>query len=326
MITGIIILTIASIVNLGLSFLFSLIETALIITDDIRIRIMINKAKNDKIKNRLIKILEKRDKHGAALSVVITLTNVTGSSALGSLALFYLPTHYVLAYTLIITYLMLVFARTIPKIYARKVNEKVLRSFSWLIRGIYFFSIPILAFTLIWVKIFRLSSNKKKLSITDLRGIIEVYKDSGVLAKQEHNILESVFAVKEQLVENFIQKEKEIYTLKGESSVSVYEDIITKYQSKKFFIKIDENVVGIARKIDLLSYLASKDKSSSDNLLVKDFMKKSVIIQGSEKLIDIIVKMEKKKLGQAIVLDTEGNPMGIISLKDIYLFLLGKKS
>lgn len=88
MITGIIILTIASIVNLGLSFLFSLIETSLIITDDIRIRIMINKAKNDKIKNRLIKILEKRDKHGAALSVVITLTNVTGSSALGSLALF----------------------------------------------------------------------------------------------------------------------------------------------------------------------------------------------------------------------------------------------
>jgi len=176
------------------------------------------------------------------------------------------------------------------------------------------------------VKIFRLSSNKKKLSITDLRGIIEVYKDSGVLAKQEHNILESVFAVKEQLVENFIQKEKEIYTLKGESAVSVYEDIITKYQSKKFFIKVDENVVGIARKIDLLSYLANKDKSSSDNLLVKDFMKKSVIIQGSEKLIDIIVKMEKKKVGQAIVLDTEGNPMGIISLKDIYLFLLGKKA
>lgn len=326
MITGIIILTIASIVNLGLSFLFSLIETSLIITDDIRIRIMINKAKNDKIKNRLIKILEKRDKHGAALSVVITLTNVTGSSALGSLALFYLPAHYVLAYTLIITYLMLVFARTIPKIYARKVNEKVLRSFSWLIRAIYFFSIPILAFTLIWVKIFRLSSNKKKLSITDLRGIIEVYKDSGVLAKQEHNILESVFAVKEQLVENFIQKEKEIYTLKGESAVSVYEDIITKYQSKKFFIKIDGSVVGIARKIDLLSYLANKENSEKDNLLVKDFMKKSVIIQGSEKLIDIIIKMEKKKIGQAVVLDAEGNPMGIISLKDIYLFLLGKKS
>ena len=55
-------------------------------------------------------------------------------------------------------------------------------------------------------------------------------------------------------------------------------------------------------------------------------MKKSVIIQGSEKLIDIIIKMEKKKIGQAVVLDAEGNPMGIISLKDIYLFLLGKKS
>lgn len=326
MITGIIILTVASIANLGLSFLFSLIETSLIITDDIRMRIMINKAKNEKIKNRLIKILEKRDKHGAALSVVITLTNVTGSSVLGSLALFYLPAHYVLAYTLIITYLMLVFARTIPKIYARKVNEKALSSFSWLIRSVYFFSIPILAFTLIWVKIFRLSSSKKKLSITDLRGIIEVYKDSGVLAKQEHNILESVFSVKEQLIENFIQKDKEIYTLKGESPVAAYEDIISKYQSKKFFIKINGSVVGIARKIDLLSYLADKSENNKENLLVKNFMKKSVVIQGSEKLIDIIVKMEKKKVGQAIVLDPEGKPIGIISLKDIYLFLLGKKS
>ena len=81
-------------------------------------------------------------------------------------------------------------------------------------------------------------------------------------------------------------------------------------------------------KILLLNIKAKSflSKSSSDNLLVKDFMKKSVIIQGSEKLIDIIVKMEKKKVGQAIVLDTEGNPMGIISLKDIYLFLLGKKA
>lgn len=326
MITGIIILTIASIANLGLSFLFSLIETSLIITDDIRIRIMINKTKNEKIKKRLIKILEKRDKHGAALSVVITLTNVTGSSVLGSLALFYLPAHYVLAYTLIITYLMLVFARTIPKIYARKINEKALSSFSWLIRVIYFFSIPILAFTLFWVKIFRLSSSKKKLSITDLRGIIEVYKDSGILAKQEHNILESVFSVKEQLIENFVQKDKEIYTLKGESPVIAYEDIITKYQRKKLFVQIGNDIVGIARKSDLLGHLADKDSPDRGSKLVKSFMKKSIIIHGGEKLIDIIVKMEKKKIGQAIVLDAEGNPIGIISLKDIYLFLLGKKS
>lgn len=324
MLTGIIILTIASLANLGLSFLFSLIETSLIITDDIRIRMMINKSKNEKVKKRLIKILEKRDKHGAALSVVITLTNVTGSSALGSLALFYLPTHYVLAYTLIITYLMLVFARTVPKIYARNVNEKVLRSYSWLIRGIYIFSIPILAFTLVWVKIFRLSSSKKKLSITDLRGIIEIYKDSGVLAKQEHNILESVFSVKEQLVENFIQKDKEIFTLKGESPIIAYEDIITKYQRKKFFVKKDGVVIGIARKMDLLNYLANKDNSG--DFTVDNFMKKSVVVQGTEKLIDIIVKMEKKKVGQAIVLDIENIPVGIISLKDIYLFLLGKKS
>lgn len=324
MITGIIILAIASFVNLGLSFLFALIETSLIITDDIKIKIMINKTKNEKIKQRLIKILEKRDKHGAALSVVITLTNVTGSSALGSLALFYLPTHYVLFYTLIITYLMLVFARTVPKIYARKVNEKVLFKFSWLIRGIYIFSVPILAFTLIWVKIFGLSSNKKKLSITDLRGIIEVYKDSGVLAKQEHNILESVFSVKEQLVENFIQKDKEIFTLKGESPVIAYEDIINKYQPKKFFVKQNGEIKGIARKVDLMSYLANK--KPDDNTTVDKYIKKSVIINGTEKLIDIIVKMEKKKVGQAIVLDSEEKAIGIISLKDIYLFLLGKKA
>lgn len=321
--TGIIILAVASLLNVGLSFLFSLIETSLIITDDVRIRIMIKKAKSEKVKKRLIKILEKRDKHGAALSVVITLTNVTGSSALGSLALFYLPSHYVLIYTLIMTYLMLVFARTVPKIYARKVNEKVLMRCSWLIRGICIFSVPILAFTLIWVKIFRLSAQKKKLSITDLKNIIDVYKDSGVLDKHEHNIVNSVFAVKEQLIENFVHNDKEIFTLKAESPVMAYEDIIGKYQRKKFFVQENGVVKGIVRKVDLLAYLAQKDRT--DEVKVSKFMKKSVIIQGSEKLIDVIVNMKKKKVGQAVVLDAEQKPIGILSLKDIYLFLLDQQ-
>lgn len=319
---GIVVLVTASLLNLALSFLFSLIETSLIITDDVKMRMLINKEKNEKKKKRIIKILEKRDPHGAALSVAITLTNVTGSSILGSMAAAALSSGHVIIFTLAITYLMLVFARTVPKIYARKINEKIIKKLSWLIRGVYIFSIPILAFTLIWVKILGLNGHKKKLSITELKGIIGVYRDSGIIAEHEEKIFESVFAVKNELIENFVHKEKEIFTLNADSPVNAYKDIIKKYKRKKFFVEKDGNIVGIAFHRDLLSTLLSTERKENP---VSEYTKKALIVNGTEKLVDIIVKLEDRKLVQSIILDAEREPIGILSIKDIYLLLAGRK-
>lgn len=312
------ILIIASIINLSLSFIFSLIETSLIITDDVKLKILINRCQSHdkKTAQDLKKILENRDGHGAALSVAITLTNVTGSSILGSMASKYLPSAYVIVFTIMITYFMLIFARTVPKIYARSINEKVIQQFSWIIRGIYIITYPILSLTLIWLRILGLRKNKKTLSISELKDIISVYKESGIIGVHESRILDTVFSVKNKMIDNFINKDKEIFTLDANMPVEGYKSIIKKYKRKKFFVENEGHIIGVAFHRELLTALLDKKDS-----LIFQYTKKAILVSTNTTLVDVIVSMEKEKYSQAIILDGQEEPIGILSKKDIYLLL-----
>lgn len=314
------ILIFASILNLSLSFLFSLVETSLMITDDVKFQALINREINHKKKKRLKKILQRRDKHGAALSVAITLTNVTGSSILGSMASKYLPSQWVILFTILITYFMLVFARTIPKIYARKINHQVLLKFNRLIRFNYFISIPILWFTLIWVKIFGLNKNNKKPTISELKEIVNVYQNNGVIKTTEGEIFENMFNVRDHDVSRFIKKKKIIEVLHKDSNILDYKDLLIRTQNKKFFVA-DENekIIGIVHYKDLIHSLLNEE-----NQKVKEYLKLAKFVNKGDLIINVIPLLDNK-ISHIIIVDDEDKALGIASLKDLYFFMAGKK-
>ena len=316
---GWIILATVSIFNLCLSFFFSLIETSYIITDDIKMRILLAKTQDTGLYGTLKKLSENRDRYGASLSIAITLTNVTGSTILGSLANAYLSNMAVIIYMVVITYLMLVFARTIPKILARKINEKIITKYARFINIIYIVTKPVLITTLFWVKLFGLRTSKKKLSLTELQNIIDVYRDSGVIEAHEDEIFDNIISVKNKLIEHFISKEKEIFTLNADTKVSSYKSIIKKYKKKKFFVENNGDIVGIAFHRDLLAELLSKN---SDN--ISKHTKKAILIEEDTRIADVIIQMKQSKITQSVIMDKIGEPIGILSMKDIYGFLMGR--
>lgn len=317
----ILILIFASLLNLGLSFLFSLVETSLMITDDIKFQALIYKQEKENRKKRLKKILYKRDKHGAALSVAITLTNVTGSSILGSMAAKYLPASYVILFTILITYFMLVFARTVPKIYARKVNQKTLVRYSGLIRFIYFISIPILWFTLIWVKIFRLNSNKVKPSISEIKEMVSVYKKNGIIQNSESAIVEHLFDLRETCIGEVFSKKKPIEKLNSGSSVENCREIIISTSHKKLLAVDDyDQVIGIVN-LHNLSHCLLKGET---DILINKFIKPVLFVNEADRIIDVISNFSNNR-SQAVIFNENSDPVGIVSMKELYFFITGKK-
>lgn len=315
------ILLFASVLNLGLSFLFSLVETSLMITDDITFQSIIKKQTNEKKKKLLKKIFQRRDKHGAALSVAITLTNVTGSSMLGSMAAQFLNSTYVIIFTILITYFMLVFARTIPKIYARRVNQKTLIKYALLIRIIYFLSIPILWFTLIWVKIFKLQNTKKKLTISELKDIVSIYKKNGIIQNTEEMIFGKLMDVREANMGALFKKERIIERLEENKKISFYVDTLINSKNKKLYVVNDKNkITGIVNHKDLVLSLLRKE-----DLIIKDFSKKIKFVNHNDLIIEVISKLDQKTVN-VIVLDEDSKPMGISSIKDLYFYMTGKKN
>lgn len=317
----ILILIFASMLNLGLSFLFSLVETSLMITDDIKFQSLIYRQDKEKKKKRLKKIFYKRDKHGAALSVAITLTNVTGSSILGSMAAKYLPSAYVILFTVLITYLMLVFARTVPKIYARKVNQKTLVKYSALIRFIYFISIPILWFTLIWVKIFKLNNNKNKPSISELKEMVSVYKKNGIIQNSESAIVEHLLDLRETCIGEVFSKKKPIDKLISGKSVEDCRDIIISATYKKLLVVDDyDQVVGIINLHNLSHCLLTGETET----IINKYIKPVLFINETDRIIDVISNFSNNR-SQAVIFNENSVPVGIVSMKELYFFITGKK-
>lgn len=314
------ILILASVLNIGLSFLFSLIETSLIITDDLKFQTLISKVKDENKKRRLGRILRKRDKYGASLSVAITLTNVTGSSILGSMAAKYLDATWVIVFTVAITYFMLVFARTVPKIYARKVNLEILSKYASLIQFVYTLCIPILWFTLIWVKILRLEKNAKKPTISELKEIVSIYKKNGVIASSELRIFENMFDLREVRVEDLINTNYKYLSVYEDDTLTESKNNILHSYHKKMFVKNkDDEIVGIVNDYPLIQALLN-DKG---NMKISEFTKKSNFISEFDKIIDAISQLNNK-VSQAVVLNEHGEAIGIVSLKDLYFHITGK--
>ena len=90
-------LILASITIIILSALFAMIESSIMVTDDIKYQIMLNRNDiSDKAKKRITKIMEKKDKHITAMTVSIAFTSISGSSLLGAMAAKYLTQQHVL--------------------------------------------------------------------------------------------------------------------------------------------------------------------------------------------------------------------------------------
>ncbi len=321
-IINVFILIFASCVNLGLSFLFSLIETSLIITDDLRFQALIAKTKDEKKNRRLSRMLRKRDKYGASLSVAITLTNVTGSSILGSMAAKYLNSTWVVVFTITITYLMLVFARTVPKIYARKVNHDTLLKYTNLVQFIYAICIPILWFTLVWVKILKLNKNSKKPTITELKEIVSVYKKNGVIRSSEENIFSNIFDLREMRVDVFVNPKHKYLSVYEDSTLNQSkEQILNSYYKKMIVKNKEEKIVGIVNDYILIQSLLN----NKGDMKISEFTKKVNFVNEFDKIIDAISKLNHK-VSQSVIINEDGKAIGVVSLKDMYFYLTGKNN
>lgn len=316
------ILIAASIIIIILSSLFALVESAIMIMDDIKFHLFVNRSDiKDKVKNRVQKIMNKKDKHVTAMVVAITFTSILGSSLLGALSAKYLSQEHVIIFTISLTYFMLVFARTLPKIIASYDYEKILIKWSWIARLSYFINYPFILLTLMWVKIFKLES-KRQMSLNELKMIIKHYRKNGIIDKSEQKMLEKIFSIKQEKVYEVVEKINPV--------IMEYDDYIEKYRAafentnnKRFFVRRDENMVGIVFYRDVAPEFV---KGTTVETPVSEFCRPAIILEADDNLMDVIVELKENNTVLGIVVDNEtGDPIGTITLKQIYSYILSNE-
>ena len=302
-------------------------ETAITATSKARIVSKIKKG--NKAANYLKKIIDNKDSAISSLLLSNNLVNILASSL--ATAFFYnlFGVTGIFYSTLLMTFLLVVFAEVLPKTYA---INKPTRTALFIGPFIYFLNIFLSPIVFVINKIVRLIIKKKGIddyklideqSEEELQGVIDLYKTSNPDSEHEKEMLQSILTLNDTTVEEIFTHRKNIYSINLDTS---FEKIIEKI-NESTFTRIPvwqnnvENIIGL---LNIRTLNINIKTNNNDKKMIEEKISKPWFIPSSTNLLDQLVEFKKRKEHLAFVVDEYGELLGIISLEDIIEEIVGE--
>ncbi|MFH0855760.1 MAG: hemolysin family protein [Candidatus Omnitrophota bacterium] len=320
------IIVIVFIVLVALSFFFAVAETAVIALSKIRLRHMV--AQGVKRAQSVQNLATKLDRFIAAILIGNDFVNTAISAIVTVFCIPIFGSNWsALIATFFTTFFLLVFCEITPKILAAKHTEKsalfiapFMETFIKVLSPVIDFFINISNFLL---KLFNLTPTKRSPLITEeeLRLMIEVGKDEGVLSDEERKMLHRIFEFGDTKVKDvMVPKSKmvavninvtpeellNIFVEEGHARLPVYKGAI-------------DNVVGIIYARDLLYILRDKGL-----FLLQDLVHEAHYIPENMRVNELLRKFQSDKIQIAIVVDGLKNTLGLLTLEDLIEEIVGE--
>ncbi|MCC5911133.1 MAG: HlyC/CorC family transporter [Clostridiaceae bacterium] len=306
------------------SAFFSTSETALMALSKIRVRHMMEK--KSKGAELIYKHIREPNKLLGTILVGNNIVNIAASALATSLALKFYPVNGVIIATAVMTILVLVFAEITPKSLAARNAEKVSLIVIKPIALIVVLLYPIvIIFTFITNKLMNIvggGSNKNKPSITEdeLRTVVTVSQEEGVLEKEEKDMIYNVFEFGDQRIKDVMIQRRDMVAI---NVISTYEGFLNivrdeKYSRYPIYEEGIDNIVGILNVKDLLFI-----DHIEENFNIKRYIRKPYYTFEYKKTTELFKEMKKNKIHIAIVLDEYGGTAGIVTLEDLIEEIVG---
>ena len=302
-------------------------ETAITATSKARI---ISKIKKGSKKAEYVKkIIDNKDSIISSLLLSNNLVNILASSL--ATAFFYdlFGVTGILYATILMTFLLVVFAEVLPKTYSINRPTRTALTISPII---YYLNKSLLPLVFLINKTVNLILNKKNYKdamLTDeqseeeLQGVIDLYKTSKPDYTHEKEMLQSILTLNDTKVEEVFTHRKNIYSIDVDLSL---DKIINKINMSRFtripfWENNPENIIGLLniRTLDIDIQNHKNDKNIILNKLTKPWF-----IHESRNLLDHLVQFKKQKEHLSFVIDEYGELLGIITLEDIIEEIVGE--
>ena len=312
------------VILLLLSAFFSSAETALTTVNRIRIRTLAEDG--DKRAERVLRITDDSGKMLSAILIGNNIVNLSASSIATSLAIELWGSVGAGIATGILTLLILIFGEISPKTLATIYSERIALTYSAAIELLIKILTPVIflinKLSMGFLLLMRVDpkAGEQQLTEEELRTIVDVGKESGVLETEEHEMINNLFdfgdaQAKEVMVPRIDMTFANI--------ASTYDELIEIFQEDKFtrlpvYEDTTDNVVGILNMKDLLLY---KDKA---HFCIRDIMREPYFTYEHKNTAELFMEMRKSSISLAIVLDEYGATAGLITLEDLLEEIVGE--
>lgn len=309
---------------LGLSAFFSSAETALTMANTLRITTLAEEG-NKKAKT----VLKVTDDSGKMLSAILignNLVNIFASSLTTTLTISLGGNAYIGAATGALTLLVLIFGEITPKTAATVNAEKIALNYAGIIYFLMKLLTPLiflvnkLARGLMWL--LRIDPDAKTSALTEqeLRTMVNVSHEDGVIEKEEREMICNVFDFGEAQAKDIMVPRIDMIFVSVDAT---YEELMQIFKEEGYtrlpvYETSTDTIIGILNMKDLLLY----DRSNGFSL--RDLLRKPYFTYEHKRVSSLLLEMKKQSNNFAIVLDEYGATSGLITMEDLVEEIVGE--
>lgn len=309
---------------LAMSAFFSSAETALTTVNKMRVRTLAEAG--DKRAITLTKVIEDPGKMLSTILVGNNIVNLSASSIMTTLTLDLFGSKAVGVATGVLTLLILVFGEITPKTFATLTAEKLALGYAGIIYGLMKILTPVIFFVNQLARgvlfLMRVDPDKKKDSITEdeLRTIVEVSHEEGVIESEEKKMINNVFDFGDSVAKDIMVPRIDMVMMDVNATFEEVREIFRKEMFTRIPVYEDstDNVIGI---INVKDFLLSDRRPEEFSL--RDMLRQPVYTYEYKKTAELMIEMRKTSNNIVIVLDEYGATAGLITLEDMLEEIVG---
>lgn len=320
---------------IALGGIFVAAEIALISLRESQVKQIAGKGKRG---NRVAKLTGNPNRFLAAVQVGITLCGFL-SAALGAeqLGVYVIPRLEslglsaasseiisIIAITLVIVYISLVFGELVPKRLALYKTESIALATASVVDRVAIVFRPIIWLlsqsTDLIVKLFGITSKSERNQISDVE-LMELVTGHADLTKEEREIVEEVFNTSDRLIHEVMVPRTEVDFLDASMSISAARKLAVEHGHSRYPVVrgSSDEVIGFLHVRDLLN-----PKLDDAQLTIMEIVRNVIFLPGTKGVLPALTEMRGKRQHIAIVLDEYGGTDGIVTLENLVECLIGE--
>lgn len=316
---------IALVFLVAMSAVFSSSETAITSVSKIKVRQL------DQKDNKNAHLLKKlHDNMQTTISTILignNIVNIAASSIATILFTNIFHQNGALISTVVMTVFVLIFGEVLPKTIAQYKNKSVALKFS---RFIYLLTIvfkPIVkilnVLTRLIIKLFvGEDEDSSTLTEEELKTLVEVSEEEGVLKNQETEIMINALELKETLAVDIMTPRTSMASVDIEDAESDLKEIIKNitYSRIPVYEGSIDDIIGVLH----IKELAHKIIEDDRDFKVRDILKPAFYAYEYIPVVDLFKQMRTKNISISIIIDEYGGTSGIVTMEDILEELVGE--
>jgi putative hemolysin len=266
----------------------------------------------------------------STILIVNSVALIVASSAATLLFVRYLPSPWgEITATVGVSAIVLVFSELTPKNIAVRKPERVALLLGRPVRATSLLLQPVIALLSVVVAIIMRilgqgGYNAPTPLITEeqLREIVNVSEEEGVLEEEEHDMIRGIFEFSETTVGEVKVPRVDMVALPADTPLLHALDVILQEGHSRIPIYEEniDNIIGILYLKDLLKYVRENQLDVS----LKDIARPALFVPESKRVDELFRELQRKKVHMAIVVDEYGGTDGLVTLEDLLEEIVGE--